>query len=93
MRVVYLDSTREDLLWMRHYCEVIFPEGLKKAQDQFYSVEKLLLVNPFMGHKTHQKDVFEFSIPKKLFSYIYTVRPKQIAILRVWDARQRDRHD
>ncbi len=88
MRIVYLESAREDLLWMRHYYEVVFSEGLSNARSQFHAIEQLLLANPFMGHKTHRKDVYEFPIPKTPFSYIYSVSTVHIAILRVWDERR-----
>ncbi len=83
MRIVYLESTRDDLLWMRHYYEVIFPQGRENAQTKFHSTEQLLLTHPFTGHKTHIKDVYEFSIPKTPFSYIYRVKPDHIAVLRI----------
>lgn len=73
---------------MRHYYQAIFPEGARKAQAQFRAVEKLLLENPFLGHKTHKEGVYEYSIPRSPFSYIYQVKPNYIAVLRVWDERQ-----
>lgn len=88
MRIVYLASTRDDLLWMRQYYEIVFPEGRKKAQQQFHTVEVILLSNPFIGHETHRKSVREFSIPKTPFSYIYRTFPDRIEVLRVWDERQ-----
>ncbi len=88
MNIVYLESARDDLLWMRQYYESVFPEGRSRAQKQFHTVENLLLANPFIGHETHRKNVREFSIPKTPFSFIYRVRPERIEILRVWDERQ-----
>ena len=88
MNIVYLESSRDDLLWMRHYYESVFPEGRSRAQKQFHAVENLLLANPFIGHETHRKDVREFLIPKTPFSFIYRVRPVRIEVLRVWDERQ-----
>ncbi len=93
MHIVYLESTREDLLWLRHYYEVVFPEGRQTAQTRFHSTEQLLLTNPFIGHKTHIKDVYEFSIPKTPFSYIYRVKPQYIAVMRIWDERQGGRKE
>ena len=87
MELVYLKSARDDLIWMRHYYEAIFPEGRVKAQNQFRSVEKLLLANPFIGHETHREDVREFSIPNTPFSFIYRATNTQLQILRVWDER------
>ena len=88
MKIVYLANTRDDLLWMRQYYEIIFPEGSKNAQKQFHAVEDILLANPFIGHETHRKSVREFSIPKTPFSYIYRAFPDRIEVLRIWDERQ-----
>ncbi len=88
MHIVYLESTVNDLTWMRHYYETVFPEGLKKAQQQFHATEALLTDNPFIGHPTHRKGVREFSIPQTPFSYIYRIQPNRIEVLRVWDERQ-----
>ena len=88
MRIVYLDSTKDDLQWIKHYYTNIFPRGSSTAISQFHAIEKLLLANPFMGQETSQPDVYEYSIPRTPFSYIYKVTPKYIAILRVWDERQ-----
>lgn len=88
MKIVYLANTRDDLLWMRQYYEIVFPEGRKNAQKQFHAVENTLLANPFIGHETHRKSVREFSIPKTPFSYIYRAFPDRIEVLRIWDERQ-----
>ena len=88
MRIVYLVSTRDDLLWMRHYYEAIFPEGQTNAKKQFHAVENALQSNPFIGHETHRKDVRELSIPKTPFSYIYRAFSDRIEVLRIWDERQ-----
>jgi len=88
MKLVYLESARDDLLWLRHYYESVFPEGRAKAKKQFRSIESLLLSNPFIGHETHREDVREFSIPKTPFSYIYRIQHQQIEILRIWDERR-----
>lgn len=88
MKIVYLESTINDLLWMRHYYESIFPDGRVRARKQFHSLEALLIAHPFIGAQLQQKNVREFSIPKTPFSYIYRVQPEYIEILRIWDERQ-----
>ncbi len=88
MRLIYLESTIDDLSWLRRYYEEVFPEGRENAQKQFHSIETLLVNNPRVGHVTHQENVFEFSIPKTPFSYIYRVQPDRIEVLRVWDERR-----
>lgn len=88
MRIVYLESAKDDFLWMRQYYEFVFPEGRSRAQQQFHAVENLLLANPFIGHETHQKNVREFTLSKTPFSFIYRAHPERIEVLRVWDERQ-----
>ncbi len=88
MKIVYLPSTKDDLIWMRHYYEKVFPEGRKHAQKQFHSIEALLQVSPLIGHASYSGDALEFSIPKTPFSYIYRVKNDEIQVLRVWDERQ-----
>jgi plasmid stabilization system protein ParE len=88
VHIVYLESTVDDLLWMRHYYEQVFPAGSKNAQRQIHSTEILLLENPEFGHRTHRKDTRELSIPGIPFSFIYRANPQVIEIIRVWDERQ-----
>ena len=88
MQIVYLSSTRADLLWLRRYYEQIFPEGRTRAKKQFRSMESLLMANPQIGHPTHRNDVREISIPRTPFSYIYRLKEDRIEILRIWDERQ-----
>ena len=90
MKIFYLESARDDLVWMRHYYEAVFPEGQKNAQKQFHAVERTLRTNPFIGHTTHRQYVREFTIPKTPFSFIYRIFPDHIEVLRIWDER-RDR--
>ena len=88
MRVIYLETALDDLIWMRHYYENIFPTGARNAQQQFHSCQQLLLENPDIGHSTHRPGVREFSIPRIPFSFIYRPMPDRIEVLRVWDERQ-----
>lgn len=89
MRIKFLESALEDLRWFRLYYESIFPQGLKKAQKQYYSTKGLLKENPHIGHVTDERDgVREFSIPNIPFSFIYRVGEDVIEVLRVWDERQ-----
>ena len=88
MNIVYLPSTVNDLVWFRQYYDQNFPAGRAKAKKQFFSVEKLLCDNPYIGHKIHSKNVRELSIPNTPFSFIYRVNTIQIEIIRIWDERQ-----
>jgi plasmid stabilization system protein ParE len=87
MKIVYLASARDDLLWIRRYFVQIFPEGSIKAQTQFRAIEKLLRGNPQIGHPTEWEQVREFSIPNIPFSLIYRLRQGRTEVLRVWDER------
>lgn len=87
MKIVYLTSAIDDLVWMRDYYTQIFPAGAAKAQTQFRAIENLLCDNPKIGCATEWKQVREFSIPNIPFSLIYRLMPGRIEVLRVWDER------
>lgn len=88
MNIVFLETTKNDFIWLRDYYERIFPQGKKQAQQQFKSINKLLKENPLIGHQSEHGNVLEFSIPNTPFAYIYRIKDKQIQVLRVWDERQ-----
>lgn len=88
MKIVYLPSCRDDLLWMRKYYEQVFPDGQAKAKAQFQNIKNTLLKNPYIGHLTDIDSVREMVIPKVPFSFIYRIKGEQIQVLRIWDERQ-----
>ncbi len=92
MEIVYLDSTVDDLIWLREYYQNVFPQGRKKAQRQIRLVETLPLENPYIGFATHRQDIRGFSIPGIPFSVIYRPEQNVIEVLRIWDER-RNRSD
>ena len=87
MKIVYLKSAVSDLEWMRTYYTRTFPEGAKRARDNFLATEKLIIDYPEIGHLTDFQDVRELSILRTPFSIIYRVTPTQIEVLRIWDGR------
>jgi plasmid stabilization system protein ParE len=88
MNIVYLKKAIQDLEWMKIYYKNVFPQGIKKAQKHFFSIESLLKNNPYIGHTAEIKDIREISIPGIPFSFIYRIKENRIEILRVWDERQ-----
>ena len=87
MKIVYLPSTKNDLIWFHHYYTQIFPEGSQKALNQFDAIAEILALNPFIGRRI-KDEVRKLAIPKTPFSYIYQVTTAQIEILRIWDDRK-----
>ncbi len=87
MNIVYLPSTKDDLIWFHHYYTHVFPEGSVKALRKFDAMAEILSVNPFIGKKITGK-VRKLTIPKTPFSYIYQITSTQIEILRIWDDRK-----
>ena len=88
MKLVFLPSTRSDLLWMRTYYSRVFPEGARRAADQYRRVSSILRDNPLVGRPVEELEgVREFSIPRTPFSVIYRVVDDRIEVLRVWDQR------
>ena len=91
MKLVFLPSTRPDLLWMRTYCSHIFPDGARRAAEQYLRASGVIRDNPLVGHPVEgMAGVREFPIPRTPFSFIYRVGDDRIEVLRVWDQR-RDR--
>ena len=88
MKLVFLPSTRSDLLWMRTYYAHIFPDGAKRAADQYRRTCGIISENPLVGHPVEEiEGVREFSIPRTPFSFIYRIVEDRIEVLRVWDQR------
>lgn len=89
VKIVYLQSTVQDLLWFRHHYRSVFPEGSHKAQAQVRAMLAMLAANPYAGHRSDTgAPVRELHIPRTPFTLIYRVTPEQIELLRVWDMRQ-----
>ena len=88
MKLVFLPSTRSDLLWMSTYYAHIFPGGAKRAADQYRRTSTVIRNNPLVGRPVEEMEgVREFSIPRTPFSFIYRIAGDRIEVLRVWDQR------
>ena len=88
MKLVFLPSTRSDLLWMRIYYAHVFPNGAKRAAEQYVRASGVIRNNPLAGRSIEEMEgVREFSIPRTPFSFVYRVIDDRIEVLRVWDQR------
>ena len=88
MQLVFLPSTRSDLVWMRTYYTRIFPNGAKRVAEQFVRACRAIRENPSIGHPVEgMAAIREFSIPRTPFSFIYRVVNDRIQVLRIWDQR------
>ena len=87
MKIVYLASARDDLVWMRAYYTRVFPEGSTRAAAHFRAAQKMLSANPELGRATDVPDVRELQIARTPFSIIYRVDRERIEVLRIWDGR------
>ena len=73
---------------MRTYYAHIFPDGAKRAAEQYRRACSVIIDNPLVGRPVEEmQGVREFSIPRTPFSFIYRVIDDRIEILRVWDQR------
>ena len=71
MKLVFLPSTRSDSLWMRTYYVHIFPDGAKRAADQYRRACGIIRENPLVGRLFEETEgVREFSMPHTPFSFI-----------------------
>jgi len=91
MEIIYLPSTIQDIEWMTHYYETVFPEGRVNMRSHFYATEAILRENSYLGHPIDDiPNTRELRITKTPFSLIYRVTATHIEVLRIWDSR-RDR--
>jgi plasmid stabilization system protein ParE len=89
MRIVFLESAAQDLLWFRHYYRAVFPDGSTRAREHFRAAVRTVSANPFAGHPNDTwPEVRELSIPRTPFVLIYRVTETQIEVLRLWDSRR-----
>lgn len=89
MKIVFLESSGPDLAWFRFYYQSVFPEGSRRAGQQFKALQATLAANPYAGHPSDTgQAVRELSIPRTPFTLIYRVTPQQIEVLRLWDTRR-----
>ncbi len=73
---------------MRAYYAHVFPDGAKRAAEQYERMCSILRVHPLIGRAVEDMaDVRELSIPRTPFSIIYRVGEDQIEVLRIWDQR------
>ena len=88
MKLVFLPSTRTDLLWMRAYYARVLPGGAKRAAEWYIRASRVIRGNPLVGHLVEgMAGIREFPIPRTSFSFIYRVVDDRIEVLRVWDQR------
>ncbi|WP_428354285.1 type II toxin-antitoxin system RelE/ParE family toxin [Methyloprofundus sp.] len=88
MYIVYLESSLNDLEWVRFYYKNIFPSGKKQATSHIKASEKLISEHPNIGEVYDStKNIKELAINKTPFSFIYRVKKDRIEILRLWDQR------
>lgn len=91
MKIVFLESCTPDVAWFRFYYQSVFPDGARRAGQQFKALQATLAANPYAGHPSDTgRDVREMSIPRTPFTLIYRVMPQQIEVLRLWDTRRGD---
>ena len=87
MKIIFLDSTYDDLEWFYEYYSSVFPQGSNNALKQFDLINELLSLNPLLG-VVSEEGLRKLTIPKTPFSYYYRVTNTNIEVLRVWDDRR-----
>lgn len=88
MRIVFLETTVDDLMWFRQYYRAVFPAGGENAKMRMTNLLTLLAANPHMGQSVPGFDgVRRVHIPKTPFALLYRVTRTQIEVLRVRDSR------
>ena len=88
MKVIFLPSAANDLLWFRSYYTTVFPEGERKAMRQVEKLFQLLEANPYMGQPGKVEGTRRKPVPRTPFVLLYRVTDTQIEVLRLRDSRQ-----
>jgi plasmid stabilization system protein ParE len=86
MKLVYLQTAFPDVVWMRRYYRSVFPQGARKAREQLFAVERLIMENPDIGRRINGGR--EFPIARTPFVFIYRRNADTIEVARIWDARR-----
>lgn len=88
MRIVYLDSTVEDFLWIRRYYEETFVAGAAAFSDAFEATAQLLRDFPMAGtpHPTRE-GVRIRRIVNTPFAYVYRIQGDIIRVEHILDQR------
>jgi plasmid stabilization system protein ParE len=87
VRIVFLASTKRDLVWFGEYYQRSFAEGRVKAVAHYLQTKAVLKGNPNIGHPSEEDGLREFPISRTPFVFIYRVRGSDIEIVRLWDNR------
>jgi plasmid stabilization system protein ParE len=87
MKLIYLDSARPDLAWLRIYYGSIFPEGAAHASARYIEAIDILQRSPYIGRSIGQDDLRRLPIPRTPFTVFYRVIEDRIEIVRIWDQR------
>ena len=48
MKLVFLPSTLSDLAWMRSYYTQVFPDGARRAAEQYRRASRIVRDNPLV---------------------------------------------
>jgi plasmid stabilization system protein ParE len=93
MQIIYLESSLDDIEWVRFYYRNIFPSGKKEVIRQIKTAEQLLSNYPDIGQSyDDNKNIKELVISRTPFTFIYRIKSEKIEILRLWDQRGNRNH-
>jgi len=88
LKIEYLDTSEDGLLWMTRYYARVFSAGRKNGRAQFAKATQQLLENPLVGRKFDGlENIRECKITRTPFSIIYTVVGDVIYVIDVRDQR------
>ncbi|MEM8579392.1 MAG: type II toxin-antitoxin system RelE/ParE family toxin [Pseudomonadota bacterium] len=90
MRIVFVETAADDLMWFRQYYRAVFPQGAENAKMRITNLLTLLEANPHMGQAVPERpNVRKLPISKTPFALVYRTNAHQIEVLRVLDTRRR----
>lgn len=88
MKVKYLESARDDMMWFRNYYSRVFPAGKGNAKIQLRRIIQIISEHPEVGHPPDDfPEAFEHPISRTPFTMIYRVKDNELQVLRILDQR------
>lgn len=87
VKLTYLDSAQESLVWFFDYYTRVFPEGGANAAFHLIETEELLRAYPFSGRPSKVEGVRERRVSYTPFNLVYQLRDDEIEVLFVRDTR------
>jgi plasmid stabilization system protein ParE len=87
MKIAFRSKALDDLEWLEKYYSEVFPDGSKRAAEQFFKTKEIIKSFPEIGKPFKSKGQREYVVPGIPFSFIYLIKKDLIEVVRIFDVR------